>query len=1493
AIYCPATSELTQPVYTAVLPAPVDLTSGYGDVINNVMRFWAGFASPQYYAKWANHQSEVTFAFTLRDAAGKTVSASTHQKVAHSSNAAKPLWQAVSVRMPVANVDFDYSQVTRYSVRAYNYVKGSASYLKDSQFFLDSLYAESPSSFILGGSGGITRGSIYRLNGVEGSVHTPISVEATQQPSSDESTVTFNGTGGTWWLAPAGVTMLDTATAIGTGGPGGATATGNPPGGGGGAEWAQESGIPVTQGHEYEVIAHPGEQPLGTAAQDTAAWTKCGKYESQLPTTDVQVPFTAAVPAGNTIFCQVCMSTPTGRTVGVSDSVNGAYTYLADAIARDGTLTAIYARFNCAAVTTAATVTVTCSTPVSDIVVLLGYKPGYLSAMPSGAFAGTGAGMLANSGGWLNGNAVTTSLTGWTGGPDTTLTMADVNDPVMIDYAAEDFETGTPDAPVTAGTSSFDTVTAGPGASAVYAAADPGDPADPGQYAQVGTGDGMAPVLMAWDSPAGTTVQDFRLLARFPALPAASDVSIARIADEAGAVLADVRLRADGYLAAAGPDGELAVTGSPVPLGTWLAVEAALTLDPAAGTASLAVYYDPAGTGPDDSAAATGLALPGTPAAYEFGAAPVPQDWAASVELTVADAPWGMEVLAFAPDGTAVSGTPFGTASPAGPASSWTIAPDAGAQIPAGAAGIVQVTTAGPAGITVTDTQGNAWTPAVAGPTGDGAAWCSVLTAGDCAALADGDEITVTADSPVTAVCSSAYGMTGLGGYLSAFTGSGAGPDASATGTVTTGQPPALVAVAFSQADGPGLPDGFTQIGAEAANGMYAGVSAGQVPVPDGAAWDYAADEITVTAGLPPSSSADAGAAAQPFSPVMFAAGDSETAAPSFTGGLIPVTGSLWYLPKLYAYLPGTDGTDTTVTVTMQWLDSDENEISASTATSAGWPLDTWTWNFSPAGAPAQASADAAWCQLTAALGAGTGTGVPSLAVGVLGLVPARRPEGAYLAITANNVGLHPAAPPGWTRVDSADDETGGTLALDTFILPGVTGEGTVFGLGTAFGAPVPSGWCASLVYVSSAAWYARFAGDGGRFVLAHGGMSGNGRGASQGAYGGQGSSAARSSPGGAGANGSGSTGGGGGGSGGSGELTPGASEIGTWIDDTDPAFGWQTDVIPPQLISAGIPSSRAPVNAGNGVYTYGAAITQFGIQNLATECLLVVVVPDKAAPNSDGSGIDITLADTKGNTYTYVQKALLSNRRAAQVFYAHASNQPKGANLKPLAVGDNVYAAKTSYPNTHYQVFVYALHGIDGMLGKTGGSNGTGTQAGSFTGTSGTVTVSGYNDAYPGHYVFTICDAASRAPTAMAPRQNPGAGTFDFSKTLWSTTAWSDKNTIVQAFFKGPDTWASTSFSFTRPDKAQVGVVALTLKMSRAGSPGYRASTGPGGWWTTTTSAPSHSGTNHYTRASNPGAVVNWNGPHLQLMGQAGPGCGQMLVSLDGSTYQVVDCYA
>lgn len=235
------------PLYDHVLPAAIDITG------RTKFSFWLGLSTPSnQWPIW--HRGTVSFAVTLYDASANTVTFG-FKRLCHSSALINsPHWQYVSAHIPQMGSGFDYTTISRYSIKAWSRWDPLAISPTghDGQEVLQAdayinLVQATPTST----GTPATRGGWYTLPGIIGTARTPLAIQAAPGPSGFSSVVEFTTTGSNNWTAPAGVTHVDKSEAW-AGGAGGAGSNGsNGGGGGGGGEYAMELNVPVTPSTVY------------------------------------------------------------------------------------------------------------------------------------------------------------------------------------------------------------------------------------------------------------------------------------------------------------------------------------------------------------------------------------------------------------------------------------------------------------------------------------------------------------------------------------------------------------------------------------------------------------------------------------------------------------------------------------------------------------------------------------------------------------------------------------------------------------------------------------------------------------------------------------------------------------------------------------------------------------------------------------------------------------------------------------------------------------------------------------------------------------------------------------------------------------------------------------------------------------------------------------------------------------------------------------------
>jgi hypothetical protein len=400
--YCPSPSvnpQVTVPLYYNMTLGGLDFTAGTGTAQLNVIQFWAGFASKVYYNNWANHKSEVRFIVTLYDVNGNTVTSSQQYTVPESNNLSIPAWTRISVRLPVSNQTFDWSDVVGYSIRVQNF---SDSNLHNSNVFLCLATAAAPSAALANE----TRGSIYRMYGIEGTVHTTVNFTIQQQPSTTPTVTAL--TPGEVFLDPAGVFTAQ-AEQLGPGGAGGtATDSGSAvyAGGGGGAEYVKVPAVPLTPGNTYTPTILPAQASLKAGA--FSGFTNYGTYNNAGPVSSPAFLPSANIPVGTTIVVLIAATGVTTAPTGVSDPVNGTDSYtLLESTSNGNVYGYAYAKFNASAVPDTDDITLTglVTTGPVEVVVLGGTGLAGYGRPASNAFSGTSAIPRTEVSGFTNSNA--------------------------------------------------------------------------------------------------------------------------------------------------------------------------------------------------------------------------------------------------------------------------------------------------------------------------------------------------------------------------------------------------------------------------------------------------------------------------------------------------------------------------------------------------------------------------------------------------------------------------------------------------------------------------------------------------------------------------------------------------------------------------------------------------------------------------------------------------------------------------------------------------------------------------------------------------------------------------------------------------------------------------------------------------------------------------------------------------------------------------------
>jgi hypothetical protein len=232
----------SRPLYDHVLPAPVDITG------RPKFSFWFGLSTPSnQWPVW--HRGTVSFAVTLYDSAGNKNSFGFKRTCHASALVNSPHWQSISAHIPQVASGFDFTTISRWSIKMWsrwdaNAVTSTGSKGQEvlqADAYLNLVQAQPTSVGTVG-----TRGAFYQLPGIVGTARTPLAIQAAPGTSSFSSVAEFTTPGSNNWTAPTGVTHVDKEEGWGAGAGGAGAQPGHGGGGGGAGEYVMELNVPVT-----------------------------------------------------------------------------------------------------------------------------------------------------------------------------------------------------------------------------------------------------------------------------------------------------------------------------------------------------------------------------------------------------------------------------------------------------------------------------------------------------------------------------------------------------------------------------------------------------------------------------------------------------------------------------------------------------------------------------------------------------------------------------------------------------------------------------------------------------------------------------------------------------------------------------------------------------------------------------------------------------------------------------------------------------------------------------------------------------------------------------------------------------------------------------------------------------------------------------------------------------------------------------------------------
>jgi hypothetical protein len=233
--------------YSATLTAPVNLAGLAG------LSMWVGLGSRYRYNLDRDGRTAVTAAVTLTDNEGNTLPVTGRLRMPSSPDPANPVFTLFTMPLPQtrlvqASTVFNYASVVSYTLTLRNravrpgYPAGE---LKYACCYVDTLSAVPPSAIPVIPS---SRGTIYQLNGVLGTIHCQAALSFQQGPAPG-TPVVLSTPGAGLYTVPAGTSYLS-VSATGAGGAGASETAAGAGGGGGGGENATEPLFPATPGQQ-------------------------------------------------------------------------------------------------------------------------------------------------------------------------------------------------------------------------------------------------------------------------------------------------------------------------------------------------------------------------------------------------------------------------------------------------------------------------------------------------------------------------------------------------------------------------------------------------------------------------------------------------------------------------------------------------------------------------------------------------------------------------------------------------------------------------------------------------------------------------------------------------------------------------------------------------------------------------------------------------------------------------------------------------------------------------------------------------------------------------------------------------------------------------------------------------------------------------------------------------------------------------------------------
>jgi hypothetical protein len=241
--------RLTPLTYPSTFTTPLNLTQ------MTSLQLWFGVGS-RYYCNLHDRAGciKASFYMTLTDTNGVTLAFSrANVTLPSSQDPNNPAFTRITLTIPQNSATFNYASVASYLLTVTN--RDSSPRLAWVTGYLDALTAYPASQTVTP----VTRGNVYTLYGVQGTAHTPVSLQFQQAPVAGTPT-TLTTVGAGTYTVPA-LTAYLKVECVGGGGAGATQTVAGFGGGGGGAEYAAEAVFPAAPAQTIPYSVGAGAVP--------------------------------------------------------------------------------------------------------------------------------------------------------------------------------------------------------------------------------------------------------------------------------------------------------------------------------------------------------------------------------------------------------------------------------------------------------------------------------------------------------------------------------------------------------------------------------------------------------------------------------------------------------------------------------------------------------------------------------------------------------------------------------------------------------------------------------------------------------------------------------------------------------------------------------------------------------------------------------------------------------------------------------------------------------------------------------------------------------------------------------------------------------------------------------------------------------------------------------------------------------------------------------